>query len=173
MGDRLTSRWTETADEAFGPTGTKGREGEEFLAKVFESWGWEYETYPNDRKKQLDGIDIAFKKPGWASFYTGDVKNNMDKYGNFFVHKDWLFKVKCHRIFHVNPDTQWIVWYGVDHMRAAYDNAVDYMRFTTKNRFPFMTATKAELNNDTVDLTNNDFEGTENYLGDVPEGRDS
>lgn len=174
MSGRLTSKWTETADEAFGATGTKGREGEEFLAKVFESWGWDYITFPDSKTKQLQGIDIEFRKPTWAKYYSCDVKNNMDQYGNFYVHKDWLFKVKCDRIFHVNPQTNWIVWYGVEHMREAYDNAVDYMRFTTKNRFPFMTATKVDVKyDDTSGITNEDFEGTENYLGDVPKGRDS
>lgn len=145
MSDRLTNRWTETADEAFGPSGTKGREGEEFLAKVFENWGWEYDTHQSDRKKQLDGIDISFKKPEWANFYTADVKNNLDEYGNFYVHKNWLFKVKCNRIFHVNPKTGWIVWYDVNTMRESYDSSLEYMKFTAKTRLPFMKTTKVSL----------------------------
>ena len=66
----------------------------------------------------------------------------MDQYGNFYVHKDWLNKVKCDRIFHVNPDTGWLVYYGVDKMREMYDNSKDYMKFTAKTRAPFMEARK-------------------------------
>lgn len=141
---RLTEKWTPTLDEAFGATGTKGRLGEEFLMKVFETWGWETKRYEDDRQKQVDGIDIEFKKPDWYKFYSCDVKNNMDKYGNFYVHKDWLNKIKSHRVFHVNPDTGWLVWYGVDEMREMYDNGLEYMKFTAKTRLPFMKATKVK-----------------------------
>lgn len=143
--DRLTTEWTETLDEAFGATGTKGRIGEEFLCKVFEQWGWFYLRHESDYQKQIDGIDIEFKKPSWFGYYTCDVKNNMNEYGTFFVHKDWLFKVKSDRIFHVNPDTGWITWYGVDEMRKVYDTNKDYMVITTRNRYPFMTSTKVKL----------------------------
>ena len=142
MSERLTSEWTGTLDEAFGATGTKGRLGEEFMEKVFESWGWEYRRNESDRKSQMEGKDIEFKKPGWANFYSGDVKNNMDIYGNFYVHKDWLFKVSCDRIFHVNPVTGWLAWYSVDDMRKAYDNTQEYMKFTSKTRPSFIKVTR-------------------------------
>ncbi len=139
---RLTDKWTSTLDEAFGATGTKGRLGEEFLLKVFTKWGWETKHHESDYKAQIEGRDIEFRKPSWANFYSCDVKNNMDQYGNFYVHKDWLFKVKCDRIFHVNPNTGWIVWYGVDEMRKIYDNSMEYMKFTAKTRQPFMKVSK-------------------------------
>jgi hypothetical protein len=142
MSERLTNKWTGTLDEAFGASGTKGRLGEEFMAKVFESWGWEYKRNESDYKSQIEGKDIEFKKPEWAKFYTGDVKNNMDIYGNFYVHKDWLFNVKCDRIFHVNPETGWIAWYGVQEMRDAYDEALPFMKFTTKTRPSFVKVTR-------------------------------
>lgn len=139
---RLTEKWTKSLDEAFGETGKKGRLGEEFLLKVFDAWGWETKHYESDYKAQIEGRDIEFRKPSWANFYSCDVKNNMDQYGNFYVHKDWLFKVKCDRIFHVNPETGWLVWYGVDEMREMYDNSMDYMKFTAKTRTPFMSVSK-------------------------------
>lgn len=142
MSDRLTNDWTDTLDEAFGATGTKGRLGEEFMEKVFESWGWEYKRNQSDFTEQVEGRDIEFKKPGWAKFYSGDVKNNMDIYGNFYVHKDWLFKVKCDRIFHVNPETRWIAWYGVEEMRKFYDQSQTYMKITTKTRPSFVKVTR-------------------------------
>ena len=143
--DRQTEEWTDTLDEAFGATGTKGRLGEEFMAKVFDSWGWKWRRNESDYQAQIEGKDIEFCKPGWRNFYSGDVKNNLNEYGTFYVHKDWLFKVKCDRIFHVNPDTGWITYYGVDQMREAYDNTKEYMKFTPKTRLSFMKSTQVEL----------------------------
>lgn len=142
---RLTEEWTETLDEAFGAKGTKGRVGEEFLAKMFDSWGWEWRRNESDRKAQLEGRDIEFKAPQWARFISADVKNNMDQYGTFEIHKDWLFKVKCDRIFHVNPETGWVVWYGVENMRRYYDNSKEKMVITTKNRLAIMSARKVNV----------------------------
>lgn len=143
--NRLTEKWTETLDEAFGETGTKGRLGEEFLCRVFAKWGWEYNHFPDSKEKQLSGIDVEFRKPGWRYFYNGDSKNNLNEFGKFYVHKEWLFKVKCDRIFHVNPDTGWITYYGVDEMRQAYDNTKKYMVFTPKTRLPFMKSTQVKV----------------------------
>jgi|TARA_B110000858_G_scaffold160100_1_gene183996 hypothetical protein len=138
--NRLTKEWTETLDEAFGPRGKKGRLGEEFLCRVFEKWGWDYNHFPDCKEKQLTGIDIEFKKPGWNGFFNCDSKNNMDKFGRFQVHKEWLFKVECHRIWHNNPDTGWMTWYPVDKMRSAYDHTKEYMVFTPRTRLDFMTS---------------------------------
>jgi hypothetical protein len=144
MSDRLTSEWTKTTDEAFGASGTKGRLGEEFLARVFEAWGWDYITHSDNYDYQIEGKDISFKRPEWARFYTGDAKNNMDDTGKFFVHKDWLFKVKCDRIFHVNPNTGWLVWYGVDEMRKVYDTSKEYIAFTPGTRPSFVKAANCQ-----------------------------
>ena len=142
---RLTNKWTKTAEEAFGPTGAKGLVGELFLMEVFKKWGWEATHNESDRKEQNEGKDITFRNPKWYSSYTCDVKNNMDRYGNFYVEKKWLDKVKCDRIFHVNPDTGWMVWYGVDEMRKVYDNTQPMMKITAKSRYPFMTARREQL----------------------------
>lgn len=147
MTNRLTSRWTESLDEAFGLTGTKGRLGEEFLIKVFESWGWEYKHHPSDKKKQLSGIDIEFKDPKWQNFYSCDSKNNMNEFGVFFVEKKWLFKTKSDRIFHVNPDTGWVAWYSVDDMREWYDTKHDLIRVTPSKTPKFVKRKKVEIVN--------------------------
>lgn len=122
--NRLTEEWTETLEEAFGDTENvrKGREGEEFLLKVFKKWNWDTKHYPSDREKQTAGIDIAFRNPKWRYFYTCDVKNNMNNYGSIWVDTKWLYsdKLKADRIFHVNPETGWVAWYGVDDMRNYY-----------------------------------------------------
>ena len=143
--ERLTEEWTETLDEAFGEAGAKGRIGEEFMARVYDKWGWQWRRNESDYQAQIEGKDIEFRNPKWANFYSGDVKNNLNQYGTFYVHKDWLFNVKCDRIFHVNPDTGWITYYGVDDMRNSYDSNLDYMKFTPKTRLPFMKTTKVEL----------------------------
>lgn len=143
--NRITDQWTDTLDEAFGATGTKGRLGEEFLLRVFEKWGWVTKYYPEDKQKQLAGIDIEFKKPRWDNFYSCDCKNNMTEFGTVYVHADWLFKIKSDRVFHVNPDTGWVMWYSVDEMRKVYDTSKDFMTIKAKERFSFMTSTRTEV----------------------------
>lgn len=128
MSDRLTPEWTETLDEAFGATGTKGRLGEEFLIESLKTWGWEVNHFESNKKMQTSGIDLEFKDPKWRSFYTGDCKNNMDEFGCFYVYEDWLFKTKADRIFHVNPVTGWIAWYSVEDMRQWYKSDGEYIR---------------------------------------------
>ena len=142
MSKRLTPEWTESLDEAFGELGTKGRLGEEFLCKVFESWGWEYEWHQDDRKLQMEGIDISFRNPEWVNSYTCDVKNNMDKYGTIYIHEDWLFFGKSDRIFHVNPDTGWFCYYGRKDMQDWYTKGNKYIRLTATKRPKFVTTRK-------------------------------
>ena len=144
MSDRLTPAWTETLDEAFGVTGTKGRLGEEFLCKVFKSWGWEYTLHPQDKKFQVSGIDITFRNPSWYNSYSCDVKANMDQYGSFFVYKNWLFDPKkiSDRIFHVNPDTGWLCWYGRKEMQDWFDESLEKVKITAKKRPSFITVRK-------------------------------
>jgi hypothetical protein len=141
---RLTSEWTERLDEAFGSNGTKGRLGEEFLCQVFESWEWEYNRFEKERSKQVAGIDIEFRDPRWRNFYTCDVKNNMDEYGCFYVHHDWLFKesFKADRVFHVNPDTGWLAWYGVDDMRKYYNEEHSYIKIIPSKTPSFVKRSK-------------------------------
>ena len=117
MSERLTQEWTKTAEEAFGPTGARGALGEEFVARTLASWGWEVELHEEDYDKQVSGIDITFRNPSWMRSYTADVKTNLDDYGNFFVDTSsdgWLFKSgkTSDRIWHCNPETGWMAWYG-------------------------------------------------------------
>ena len=137
---RLTDKWTPTLEEAFGESGKKGKLGEDYMMEVFKSWGWECELHESDKKLQMDGIDITFKNPKWFNSYTCDVKNNMNKYGTFYVHEDWLFKGKSDRIFHVNPDTNWIVWYERKQMQDYYNGPKGgYIQITTKTQPRFVS----------------------------------
>ena len=117
MSERLTQEWTKTAEQAYGKTGAKGTIGEHFVANTLKSWGWEIELHEEDYDKQVSGIDITFRNPKWASSYTADIKANLDEYGNFFVDtssEGWLFKSgkTSDRVWHCNPDTGWMAWYG-------------------------------------------------------------
>jgi len=122
MSDRLTPLWTENIEDAYGDTGAKGRQGELFVIKVIVSWGWEVVYYNQHKTYQLQGKDIAFRKPGWSRFYTADVKNNMWENGSFMVdttRHGWLFdddKISD-RIWHVNTDTGRMAWYDRQYMQ--------------------------------------------------------
>lgn len=122
MSDRLTPNWTTTAEGAFGASGAKGDRGELFMCRVYESWKWEYVHHPTSFSHQIKGVDFSFRKPGWTKFYTADIKSNLDDFGNFFVETDedgWLFNPKkmSDRVWHVNPDTGWMAWYGREEMK--------------------------------------------------------
>lgn len=139
---RLTNEWTKTAEEAFGPTGAKGRVGELFLIDVFQSWGWDVKDYEDDQATQRSGIDLSFKSPKWHNWYTCDVKNNMRDDSMFFVYQDWLFSTNADRIFHVNPNTGWIAYYGVQEMREHYNKSKKFMVFDYKNSPSFVKRRK-------------------------------
>ena len=135
MNDRLTNRWTDTAEEAFGATGEKGRIGELFMMEVFRSWGWDFTDHEDDRKLQVAGIDITFQNPEWYNSYTCDVKNNQNEYGTFYVHANWLMKRTYlpDRVFHVNPDTGWIAWYPTKDMRQWCNKHPELARISKKD----------------------------------------
>jgi hypothetical protein len=113
---RLTEQWTSTSTDAFGASGIKGDRGEQYLANVFTKWGWSYIIHSSDRALQLSGKDISFKKPSWSSYYTADVKNNINSHGDFFIEcspRGWLFASgkTSDRIWHVNDILGFNVWY--------------------------------------------------------------
>lgn len=115
MGERLTSEWTETTEEAFGKNGREGRIGELIVIVEQRSWGWDVTDHGNDRQKQLVGIDITFHNGKWYRPYTADVKANLHN-GNFMVETNidgWLrnSKYKNDRVWHVENTTGWMAWY--------------------------------------------------------------
>ena len=120
MSDRLTTQWTTNSEGAFGASGAKGDRGEDFLMEVFSAWNWEATCHRglDSKSEQVKGVDITFKDPKWSNSYTCDVKANIHStYGSFYVETDdsgWLFNrnKNSDRIWHVNPDTGWMAWYG-------------------------------------------------------------
>ena len=80
LTDRLVKHWTATAEEAFGKSGKKGREGELFVKKAIESWGWSVTDNEEDYQSQVAGQDLWIQKPSWSNAYSIDVKNNLDQF---------------------------------------------------------------------------------------------
>lgn len=149
---RLTPKWTDTLEEAFGEKGARGREAELFVKKVIESWGWEVIDHEQDYQKQIAGIDLSIRKPSWSNFYDVDVKANMNEYGTFWIEVSptgWLFnpKKKNHRVWHVNVDTGWMAWYDREKMKVFIEDSglkgEGCVKMTPTMTPPFVTRSKA------------------------------
>lgn len=154
MSERLTQEWTKTAEEAFGATGARGSIGEEFVAKTLTSWGWEVELHEEDYHKQVSGIDITFRNPSWMRSYTADVKTNLDEYGSFYVDTSsdgWLFKSgkTSDRIWHCNPETGWMAWYGRSemqiHILSEGRQNTGLYKFTNRDKLYFITRRRGKV----------------------------
>lgn len=127
MGNRLTSKWTKTTEEAFGnsPAVRKGRLGELFVMEALQQWGWNTIDYESDKNKQVQQIDIEFKSPDWAKWYSASIKANMDDDGNIYVYENWIYKTAADRIFHCNPKTRWMAWYDTTQMQRFFTQHLD------------------------------------------------
>ena len=113
--NRLTSKWTKTAAEAFGVTGDKGDKGELFFVEAYKAAGWKVLYNGSDKVNQLKGIDVVLiDKEG--NSYTVDIKNNLKPDGSFYVETNtdgWLYNPRYENYFvsHVNPKTKTVVSY--------------------------------------------------------------
>jgi hypothetical protein len=154
MSERLTQEWTKTAEEAFGVTGARGSIGESFVAKTLTSWGWEVELHEEDYNKQVSGIDITFRNPSWQRSYTADIKANLDEYGSFFVDTSsdgWLFKSgkTSDRIWHCNPETGWMAWYGRFEMQkyilSQNKQNTGLYKITNRDKIDFITRRRGKV----------------------------
>jgi hypothetical protein len=142
--------WTSTTTEKFGETGEKGREGELFVLGAIASWGWFVWDMEKDRDAQLAGHDIRFQNPDWHNKYSADVKNNLDKFGAFYVNPvEWMHPKKTNdRFWHVNTETGWMVWYSrydmQDYIRK--NNKTEGFWVRRKDKMPFkMTWRRCEV----------------------------
>lgn len=161
-GDRLTKEWTNTLAEAYGEKGQKGEDGEFFVKEALMSWGWLVKHFINEQEKQLAGIDLQFKSPKWANWYTADVKNNMDDYGCFYIDtssKGWLFSENktSDRIWHCNNKTGWMAWYGRKEM----------MDYIIENSLKNTGSLKIDTNTKLKFITRKKYEKTKVHMGDV------
>lgn len=168
MSERLTKEWTPTLAEAFGESGDKGEKGELFVKAVMESWGWEVKHHKEDFQKQISGQDLEFKSPRWYSWYTADVKHNLDDYGSFYVETEdngWLFNDRkvSHRIWHCNENTGWMAWYDREAMKkyiidSGFKNTGG-LKIDVKMKLDFITRKK--------------YEAPKIHLDNISEGRDT
>ena len=144
LTDRLVKHWTATAEEAFGKSGKKGREGELFVKKAIESWGWSVTDNEEDYQSQVAGQDLWIQKPSWSNAYSIDVKNNLDQYGSFWIYpEEWMNPKKQNdRFWHVNVDTGWMAWYGREDVQnyIASNNITKPFQVKVRGEQPFAIA---------------------------------
>jgi hypothetical protein len=129
LSDRITEKWTETLDQAFGDTDNIKK------GKLAEKWYYMYALaiYPTvidnstDKDKQLAGKDIEFGKPTWKRLYSTDVKGNMNEDGTFLIENNsigWLRNPSktSDRICHICTTNGKAVEYGRPEMIEYLDN---------------------------------------------------
>lgn len=109
MSDRLTSKWTATAAEAYGISGDRGRQGEVLVCSILERNGFEVQDFEEQYKEQVAGVDIL------VNGHTIDVKCNLHN-KQFWIetgYEGWLFNSRktSDIILHVDLDTEDVVWY--------------------------------------------------------------
>lgn len=126
MTERLVQHWTPTLEEAYGPAGKIGRDGELLLLEALNKAGFQTIDHESDFNLQKAGIDISIKKPEWARYYTVDVKTGnsfINKYGTLKIdlsRDGWLYNKSktSDRVWHVNLVTGWSAFYDRKQMIA-------------------------------------------------------
>lgn len=124
MSYRITSKWTDTAEQAYGATGKRGRDGELWLAEFLRKQRYKVEDCENSKENQMKGIDLTISGNSLQRPYTIDVKTNLQNDGSFFIETSssgWLYsstKISdC--IWHVNNITGEMIWYSRKKMKNA------------------------------------------------------
>jgi len=139
--NRLVKHWTPTTEEAFGASGKKGREGELFVKKAIESWGWLVTDNEGDYASQVAGYDLWIQKPTWANAYSIDIKTNIDRFGSFWIYPHtWMNpKKRNDRFWHVNLDTGWMAWYSRQDVQRyiKQNNITEPFQIHVKGEQPF------------------------------------
>ncbi len=143
---RLTTKWTDTLEEAFGPQVKRARDAEIMVMDAFTKWGYEVIDHESDRDLQTQGLDFSIRKNTWRNFYSIDVKANLDSYGSYYVDlkpDGWLFNPKktSDRICHACVETGWFLWYGRDDMK----NYIHKMNFDISEETVFKITPKIKL----------------------------
>lgn len=120
--------WTDTAEEAYGVTGKKGKTAEDIHDDLMRQYGFEVLSYENNREMQELGIDSAIIFNEW--YTTTDVKGNWKPDGSFYVEADgdgWLIDIKkvSEFITHVNVyDGRMFCYRRVDMINHLSDHKV-------------------------------------------------
>jgi len=129
MSERLTDRWTDSAAEAYGISGERGRTAEMLVIGIINSAGISAEDFESDYDKQVAGIDIV------SNGLSIDVKGNLYN-GHFYIEngtRGWLFNSnkKSDIILHVDPNTSEVVWYSRNIAQQKIRMVTDYGRDTS------------------------------------------
>lgn len=118
MTERLTNKWTDTLEEAFGttPEVEKGVLAEQMYLQWASNVYPLVEYFPDDKEMQVAGIDFYIKKDNWRRKYGVDVKGNMDAKGFFIVdnmENGWLrgSNKKNDRVCHICVESGWAIEY--------------------------------------------------------------
>ena len=170
ISKRLTSRWTTTAEEAYGNTGKQGRSGELWLAAFLRNKNYNVEDCESSKENQLKGVDLTISGNSLFRSYTIDVKTNLQNDGTFFIEtneRGWLFNPNktsdC--IWHVNPDTKNMIWYSRKKMKNAINllktdltfkqffNSNNLLKLNLYNLPEVMSFAKTNINNKQADKT--------------------
>lgn len=112
MSKRLTADWTTNSEEAFGLTGAIGDKGEQFVVDYLRQQKYQVIHYPDNREKQIRGIDgEIIIRPNET--FTFDVKANIKVWAphTFYVEPyGWLTK-QPDLILHCNVELGIVVGY--------------------------------------------------------------
>lgn len=134
MTERLTTKWTDTLEEAFGmtPEVNKGIVAEQMYYEWAQGVYPLVEYFPQDKEMQVAGIDFYIKKDNWKRKYGVDVKGNMTAWGYFMVDNSengWLrnIKKKNDRVCHICPETGWAVEYDRKYMMEYLGSPEDQL----------------------------------------------
>ncbi len=135
MSYRITPRWTNTAEQAYGATGKRGRAGELWLAEFLRKQKYNVEDQENSKENQLKGIDLTISGNSLPRPYTIDVKTNLQNDGSFFIETSssgWLYNSTktsdC--IWHINNVTKEMIWYSRKKMKNAINLLKNERTFT-------------------------------------------
>ena len=115
MGDRLTSAWTKTSEQAFGRSGKIGDDGEIALLTKLRELGLEVDRNGEDKELQLKGWDLTLTDGD--DKFGADVKTNLFGDRIVYVDKAKIWNSEAFMWFHYDRKTGRFLWYLVDEMR--------------------------------------------------------
>ena len=123
MGDRLTSEWTPTLEEAFGLTGEQGERGELLAKRILENCGYSVTHVPSDYTLQTSGIDLIINNK-----FGVDVKANLHSWQRYvIVEKNKLLKSSAHFWMHVNlkNPNDYVIYKVEDMKRLIHEKPIE------------------------------------------------
>lgn len=102
MSKRLTSNWTATNSEAFGPTGKVGDSGEQKLNTILNDMPFSHEWHLSDKIKQREGKDFTIGR------LTFQLKTNLN-FPDICVDANEIWKSAADYWLHIKIEDESIV----------------------------------------------------------------